>query len=124
MEQLNITNGNKTQEESAATVEAAEPKDANTDREQVKKFHSNLLYEEYLGFIPGTLRGKEDPRYVFAKFDKQYKNFDFTNEDFLEILKKQICCNTWNSCRSPRPRKAWISSFERKMTQTFSFRNI
>ena len=45
----------------------------------------NLLYEEYLGFIPNSLKG-QDPRYVYAKFFKQYKEFDYTDEDFLNII--------------------------------------
>ena len=93
-----IINENAPQEVSDTTVEAAEPKTTtvesvepkptNTDKEQVNKFNSNFLYEENLGFIPGTLRGKQDPRYVFAKFPKKYKNFEFTNEDFLEIIEE------------------------------------
>ena len=36
----------------------------------------NLLYEECLGFIPNSMKGRQDPRYVYAKFMKQYKDFD------------------------------------------------
>ena len=89
MEQLTETNQIATQKESENQknhpTEKAIPEDNNN---QVKNFHSNLLYEENLEFIPGTLRGKQDPRYVFAKFNKKYKNFDFTNEDFLKILEE------------------------------------
>ena len=89
MEQLNVNEGNVTQEENAKTVEAGKPTNTEnkTDKE-VTNYNSNLLYEESLGFIPGTLRGRQDPRYVFAKFHKQYKEFDFTNEDVLKVLEE------------------------------------
>ena len=48
-------------------------------------FNNNLLYEESLGFIPGNHRGIQDPKYVFAKFQKNCKDFDYTNKDFLQI---------------------------------------
>ena len=48
----------------------------------------NLLYEECLGFIPNSMKGRQDPRYVYAKFMKQYKDFDYTNEDFLTIIEE------------------------------------
>ena len=90
IEQLQKVNENTIQEESATTVEAVKPKDVaktNTDT-QVTNYNGNLLYEESLEFIPRTLRGRQDPRYVFAKFPKQYKNFDFTNEDVLQMCYK------------------------------------
>ena len=49
---------------------------------------TNLLYEQCLGFIPGALSGKRDPRYLYAKFPKDYKEFDFTYEDILEVLEE------------------------------------
>ena len=87
MEQLNINNESTIHEESAKTVEAAEPRNIqiNTDK-QVTNYNSNLLHEETFGFIPGTLRGRQEPRYVFAKIPKQYREFDFTNEDVLKVL--------------------------------------
>ena len=48
----------------------------------------NLWYEECLGFIPNSMKGRQDPRYVYAKFMKQYKDFDYTNEDFLTIIEE------------------------------------
>ena len=73
MEQLTTTNGNTRQEESATIVEAAKPEKTKTNADmQVTNYNCNLLYEESLGFIPGTLRGRQDPKYVFAKFPKQY----------------------------------------------------
>ena len=41
-----------------------------------------------MGFIPGSLSGKRDPRYIYAKFAKDYKEFDFTHEDILQILEE------------------------------------
>ena len=34
------------------------------------------------------MKGRQDPRYVYAKFMKQYKDFDYTNEDFLTIIEE------------------------------------
>ena len=48
----------------------------------------NLLYEQCLGFIPSSLSGKRDPRYIYAKFPKDYKEFDFTHEDILQVLEE------------------------------------
>ena len=47
-----------------------------------------MLYEECLGFIPNSLKGRQDPRFVYAKFFKQYKEFDYTNEAFLNIIEE------------------------------------
>ena len=91
MEQVKITNENTPQQESAveSAVEAVEPGKTKTNTDtQVTNYNGNLLYEESLGFIPGTIRGRQDPRYVFAKFPKQYKNIDFTNEDLLQVLEE------------------------------------
>ena len=75
--------------EATATEPTTTEQTAVQSNEQVtKQFTGNLLYEEILGFIPGTLRSKQDPSYVFAKFKKEYKHFNFTNEDILEELKK------------------------------------
>ena len=75
--------------EATATEPTTTEQTAVQSNEQVtKQFTGNLLYEEILGFIPGTLRSKQDPRYVFAKFKKEYKHFNFTNKDILEELKK------------------------------------
>lgn len=75
--------------EATATEPTTTEQTAVQSNEQVtKQFTGNLLYEEILGFIPGTLRSKQDPRYVFAKFKKEYKHFNFMNEDILEELKK------------------------------------
>ena len=41
-----------------------------------------------MGFIPGSLGGKRDPRYVYAKFPKEYKEFDYTHKDLLQILEE------------------------------------
>ena len=67
----------------AENTEATKPKQ---QQQQVTKV--NLLYEQSLGFIPGSLKGRQDPRYVYAKFHKSYKNFDFTHEEVLQILEE------------------------------------
>ena len=68
-------------------VEKDAPDKQNTQEQQVKNnFNGHVLYEESLGFIPGSLRGKQDLRYVHAKVNKQYKSFNFTNEGILEIF--------------------------------------
>lgn len=41
-----------------------------------------------MGFIPGSLGGKWDPKYVYAKFPKEYKEFDYTRKDLLQILEE------------------------------------
>ena len=41
-----------------------------------------------MGFIPGSLGGKRDPRYVYAKFPKEYKELDYTHKDLLQILEE------------------------------------
>ena len=56
----------------------------NKNKEVANIAKGNLLYEECLGFIPNSLKGRQDPRY--AKFFEQYKDFDYTNEDFLNII--------------------------------------
>ena len=54
---------------------------------QKRNFDGNLLYTENLGFIPGALHGgNQDPRYVFCKFRKDYKSFNYSNGYVLEYL--------------------------------------
>ena len=93
MEQL--TNTPSTAEEEVINVTsnqtsgAASTGDASNiegNQEIVNTARRNLLYEECLGFIRNSLKGRQDPRYVYAKFFKKYKDFDFTNEDFLSII--------------------------------------
>ena len=85
MEQTNNEKESATQEVSAANIEVAQTQNANiTDKRQVNNPNSNLLYDESLGPTPGTPRGKQDPRYVSAKSNKQYRNFDFTKRTFYK----------------------------------------
>ena len=65
-----------------------QPNTETAKEQQVKQPNINLLYQECLGFIPGTRNGKQEPRYVSAKFSKDYKDFDYTHEDVLEILEE------------------------------------
>ena len=63
--------------------------DVTTRPENLKvNQHTSLLYEQCLGFIPGALSGKRDPRYLYANFPKDYKEFDFTYEDIREVLEE------------------------------------
>ena len=78
-------------ESTAATVEKTTSNTETTNEEPPKttkkqEFNGNLLYEESLGFVPGNHGESHDPRYVFCKFRKYYKDFDYTNEDILEYL--------------------------------------
>ena len=65
-----------------------QPNTETAKEQQVKQSNINLLYGECLGFIPGARKGKQDPRYVYAKFKKDYKDFDYIYEDILEILEE------------------------------------
>ena len=65
-----------------------QPKTETAKEQHVKQSNINLLYGECLGFILGTRKGKQDPRYVYAKFRKDYKDFDYTYEDVLELLEE------------------------------------
>ena len=100
-EQINIA----TQEKNITTTEVTEAATATevtegatpnipdkptepTEDQVTPHQNNNLLYEQCLGFIPGSLRGKQDPRYVFAKFRKDYNDFDFTHKSIQQILEK------------------------------------
>ena len=91
MEQLQAA-PSATEEENVPTVEKQTTEAASNgnqgNNETGNTARKNLLYEECLGFIPNTLKGRQDPRYVYAKFFKQYKDFDYTNEDFLKIIEE------------------------------------
>ena len=69
----------------AYTPAAEQPR---KDPEVKQQFNGNRLYEESLGFIPGLHKGSHNPRYVLAKFKKDYKEFDFANEDILKKLEE------------------------------------
>ena len=69
----------------AASTDERNKENTNTTKNEVTNTaRRNLLYEECLGFIPNTLKSRQGPRYVYAKFFKQYK--EFFNEDFFNIL--------------------------------------
>ena len=69
------------------TETTAPDESARSEKEQVNQ-KINLLYEHCLGFTPGSLSGKRDPSYVYEKFPKDYKDFDYTHEDILQILEE------------------------------------
>ena len=91
MEQLNQTPSGA-EEVNTPTTENATPEAASTETSVSNQgkdtSRKNLLYEECLGFIPNTLKGRQDPRYVYAKFFKQYKQLHYTNKDFLDIIEE------------------------------------
>ena len=92
MEQLNIT-PSATEEENVAITEQ-QTVEATSNENQLNNItettrRKNLLYEECLGFIPNSMKGRQDPRYVYTKFYKQYKDFDYTNEDFYKSCRYQ-----------------------------------
>ena len=69
----------------ATSTDERNKENTNTTKNEVANApRRNLLYEECLGFIPNTLKSRQDPRYVYAKLFKQYK--EFFNEDFFNIL--------------------------------------
>ena len=85
----------------------------NQEANQIKR--RNLLYEECLGFIPNSMKGRQDPRYVYAKFFKEYKDFDFTNEDFLNVIEEMGLLQQLRYYKFPNRIKVLTFSFEQKM---------
>ena len=76
----------------------------NQEANQIKR--RNLLYEECLGFIPNSMKGRQDPRYVYAKFFKAYKDFDFTNEDFLNVIEEMGLLQQLQILQISKPNKS------------------
>ena len=62
-EVINITS-NRTS--GAASTGDASNIEANENNKVTNTRRRNLLYEEYLGFIPNSMKGRQDPRYVYA----------------------------------------------------------
>ena len=91
--------------------EKTPPPDELTRREnpQVNQ-NTNLLYEQCLGFIPGSLSGKRDSRYIYAKFPKDYKEFDFTHEDILQILEEAKLLQYLEILQISKPNKKHFST--------------
>ena len=90
-----LTPVDKQQEESAQETTSVSIQNKETPTDVTSKPESsqvnrdnNLLYEQCLGFIPGALSGKRDPWYLYAKFPKDYKDFDFTYEEILKVLEE------------------------------------
>ena len=109
MEQSNITPSGAEEEnihikekpisEAASTENSMNNVVTNTTRK-------NLLYEEYLGFIPNSLKGRQDPRYIYAKFFKQYKEFNYTDEDFLNITERMDLLQQLQILQISKPNKS------------------
>ena len=98
-------------ESTAATVEKTTSNTETTNEEPPKttkkqEFSGNLLYEESLGFVPGNHGGSHDPRYVFCKFRKDYKDFDYTNEDILKYLEEIDLLNYLRLLQISKPNKS------------------
>ena len=83
-----------------------QPNTVPAKEQQVKQPNINLLYEECLGFIPGAPNGKQDPRYVYEKFRKDYKDFDYSYEDVLEILEEANLLKYTQVLRVSKPNKS------------------
>ena len=66
----------------------------------------NLLYEQCLGFIPGSLSGKRDPIYIYGKFPKDYKEFDFTRKDISQILEEAKLLQYLEILKISKPNKS------------------
>ena len=79
---INVSNSIQKKEIPTPTDVTTRPENSQVTR------NTSLLYEQCLGFIPGALSGKRDPRYLYAKFPKDYKEFDFTYEDIREVLEE------------------------------------
>ena len=85
------------------------------------EFNGNLLYEESLGFIPVAHGGSHDPRYIFAKFKKDYKDFDFTDEDILEYLEEINLIKYLRILQIWKPNKSIDMMFKTEDTADFFF---
>ena len=111
MEQINITPS--AAEEDTNTKPnlpsgAASTEDTTNieENQEVNITRRNLLYEECLGFIPNSMKGRQDPRYVYAKFFKKYKDFDFTNKDFLNIIEEMGLLQQLQVLQISKPNKS------------------
>ena len=52
------------------------------------------------------MKGREDPRYVYAKFFKAYKDFDFTNKDFLNVIEEMGLLQQLQILQISKPNKS------------------
>ena len=102
-ESINVTQNPTSGEASTGDTNNIEP---NANKEVTNTARRNLLYEECLGFIPNSLKGRQDPRYVYAKFFKEYKDFDFTNEDFLNIIENMGLLQLLQILQISKPNKS------------------
>ena len=90
----------------AATTDTQAAEQPTKDPELKQQFNGNLLYEESLGSVPGAHGGSHNPRFVFAKFKKDYKEFDFTNEDILEKLEEMDLLKYLRLLQISKPNKS------------------
>ena len=103
----------------AATTDTQAAEQPTKDLEVKQQFNGNLLYEESLGSVPGAHVGSHDPRCVFAKFKKDYKEFDFTNEDILEKLEEMDLLKYLRLLQISKPNKSIDIMFKTEDTADF-----
>ena len=81
--------------------EKTTPPDETTRPENLQvNQNTNLLYEQCLGFIPGSLSGKRDSRYIYMQsFQKIIRNLILHMRTYCKFLRRPSSSNTWKSCR-------------------------
>ena len=112
MEQINIAHSateediNTTPNLPSGVASTEDTTNIEENQEVNRTRRRNLLYEECLGFIPNSMKGRQDPRYVYAKFFKKYKDFDFTNEEFLTIIEEMGLLQQLQVLQISKPNKS------------------
>ena len=112
MEQINIAHSateediNTTPNLPSGAASTEDTTNIEENQEVNRTRRRNLLYEECLGFIPNSMKGRQDPRYVYAKFFKKYKDFDFTNEEFLTIIEEMGLLQQLQVLQISKPNKS------------------
>ena len=101
-------------------AETTKPDEATRSKKVQIKGKVNLLYEQCLGFIPVSLAGKRDPGYVYAKFPKEYKGFDYTHENLLQILEEANLLQYLELLQISKPKKSIDAYFSTADAAQFS----
>ena len=102
-EQATATGENNPQLQQKDTQTADKP----PVRYTVEGQRENLLYKEYLGFVPM----RQDPRYVFYRQDKS-KKFDIKNEDVFHCLEQLNLLEHLELLQVSRPNKSVETRFD------------
>ena len=71
-----------------------------------------------MGFISGSLSDKRDPRYLCAKFPKDYKDFDFTQED-IQVLEEADLLQYLEILQISKPNKSINVYFNTEVAAQF-----